>query len=305
MREKIYAFFNFPDERWPLAQAFFRRIGRDDLATQRRPPSGYTFRFYDDLAYKRFLGELKAQGFGEQAVYVRRERVYTEHELISAPLLWISINRAPKGEGGPRYGTQYDLSGACDRCGCGAVQVSPLRLRPSDPPAKAAIFETLDGEILVAEHIARAIQKEGISGVDLRQAVSSTNGIMLPWFQILPGSELPAMDPSTEGVVRSDHCPKCACDGYFHRPPVVIRYKALETARLPDVLQTLEHFGNSVIKEPFELSHFATPLLIVKPRVYQLFKREKVRGIRAVPVDVQSADEARPTSEVLAGLPHA
>jgi hypothetical protein len=186
------------------------------------------------------------------------------------------------------------------------VQVSPLCLRPSDPPAKAAIFETLDGEILVAEHIARAIQKEGISGVELRQAVSSTNGKMLPWFQILPGSGLPAMDPSTEGVVRSDHCPKCACDGYFHRPPVLIRYKALETVRLPDVLQTLEHFGNSVIKEPFEFSHFATPLLIVKPRVYQLFKREKVRGIRAVPVDVQqSADVARPTPKVLAGLPHA
>ena len=51
---------------------------------------------------------------------------YTEEELDSARLLLMHANRQCEIDGGVKWGTTYDLSGACPACGTGGRQTSAL-----------------------------------------------------------------------------------------------------------------------------------------------------------------------------------
>jgi hypothetical protein len=298
MKKRFVVGFNFPREFWPHAQALFRDIGRSDLADEPKKLAGYVLKFDDDEDVQGFLAKHESHGLSGQPLWTRVDHEYTDHELLSAPLLSLGVNRAPKEEGGPRYGTQYDMSTACPTCGTGAVQISPLHIRPSDTPKNRAIYQTVDGERLVSENLAEMMRRE-LKGFDLRQAQGARTGRPLPWFQIISNYELPPMGPTTQGLLIEGQCPNCLRDGHFGtaNEPLVIRYRDLDPGALPDIVRTWEHFGNSIMREPFERSHFAYPMLIMKPRVYELFRREKVRGISAEPLEIGDALEvgARPT----------
>jgi hypothetical protein len=61
----------------------------------------------------------------------------------------------------------------------------------------------------------------------------------------------------------------------------------VDVAALPDVVCTYERFGNSVLREPFNDSHLAQPLLVVKRSVFELFEKEGVRGAEFIPVNLE------------------
>lgn len=287
MREIVYVGLNFPPEAWPRAQELFRAMGRADLAQQGRKPSGYVLKFESELEFRRFQSKLRTL---DPDPFVRRERIYTEAELQRASLLHLVVTRAPKADGGPRHGTEYDLTNACPRCGTGAVQTSPLVLKRSETPRPGAdLFETLSGEVLISEDLAGVWDAAGIGGAELRGAVSHRDGQPLAWFQVIPQLELPPMSAQTRGTIREDPCPACGRDGHFFtvKSPEAIVYDDPESAEdLPDVCHTYERFGNSVLREPFASSFFAPPLLICKPNVQKFFRGRRVRGIRFIPVQL-------------------
>lgn len=72
---------------------------------------------------------------------------------FEAPLVWVKVTGKPQGLGGPSYGTKYDLSKRCPRCGTGSPQVSPLFVRPSDAPRRSNVWHTLDSEMLLAPEL--------------------------------------------------------------------------------------------------------------------------------------------------------
>ncbi len=225
------------------------------------------------------------------------EAAFTQPEILAAPLLRLIIRRAEKGLGGPTYGTRYDLSEACPRCGTGARQVSPLVLDRAEIPKGGHIFRTLDRDILISPELGQSLRDAGVSGFMLGEVKSKTGKTLSSWVQLLSEVELPPMDPTIRGIVKGtgldSPCPRCGRDGHFAIPKVrsqiVYRAGQVDLHSLPDVVHTYECFGLSRLREPFEQSHFATPLLLVKPKVIKVFQRHKVRRLEFDPVKIIDA----------------
>jgi hypothetical protein len=53
---------------------------------------------------------------------------------------------------------------------------------------------------------------------------------------------------------------------------------------LPDVVETWERFGRSDIDQDFRCSHLGEPLILVSPKVLDVFRRLKIKGARFQPV---------------------
>lgn len=292
MRARIHIGFNSRKRPWPLIRTILEEVGCSDLARQGPDPYNYYSATFSADAPE--LERLRALLVDEGLTWVeRREHSYSESELRAAPFLELIIRTAEKGRGGPVYGTRYDLSHACPQCGTGAVQTSPLVLDPAEIPKAGEIFQTLDHEVLVSPALAQALKDAKVSGLVLGE-VGSKTGTPLPWVQFRSEVELPPMDPATRGIIRSSGsdspCPGCGRDGYFHtvKWPSEIAYAAsrVDPDALPDVVHTHERFGLSRLREPFTDSHVAQPLLLVKPTVYDILKRRKVRRVAFHPVRI-------------------
>lgn len=225
---------------------------------------------------------------------VRETVRYSGSDLRQAQLLVLQVTRAPRGEGGPRHGTSYDMASACPACGTGAEQLTPLRLWPSDVTAtgRATALQTLDREILLSAPVALVLTRAGVEGSELVQA-ESPRGSALPWVQLRPRRSLPAMDPLTRGVLVESQCPACRRDGHFGSStiPMEIVYRGIDVAALPSILRSWECFGNSVVREPFARSVLAHPLILVKPLVMEALKGVKVRGLAFTPVRVLNGQD--------------
>jgi hypothetical protein len=221
----------------------------------------------------------------------RHEAEYEENELRSSALLTLLVDSAPKGEGGPEYGTEYDLSSACSACGAGAVQVGPLHFNPSGLRTKSELIETGAGEHLLGAEAASLLRACDFTGLELRQVVSSTNGEPLPWYQIIAATELPPWSPRTRGVKTVRPCAVCHRDGRFHNEreglfTLAYEFTEAEFASVPDVSHTFERFGWGGLVEPFRGSTIARASLIVRPEVYSFFSARRTRNLEFIPVDV-------------------
>jgi len=288
MKDNIKVFAHFPENADKPREAFLEVVGREFLTGRGEFSGSWEFTFQSAGDYQRFQAGWEGHGFDRSAYHVRWQRRYNHKELLRAPFLRLSIDRPPKGQGGPTHGTQYDLSRACRHCGTGARQVSALVLKPFEVEKKGDITQTLDNEVLISPSLADLLREERITGLELRPAESSKLGYSLPWVQMIALTELPPVDQETTGLVVEKQCPTCRRDGFFHttKLPEEIAYSAREVdpAGFPDVVRTWEHFGNSVLKDPIVESHFAQPLYLVKPLVYETLRNHKIRGVSFTPI---------------------
>jgi hypothetical protein len=267
--------------------------GRGLSAVCKGPPraAGYTLRFSDESAYAKFLEEFEARGISPSRFFTRVDsRVFPgdlESGDLLTPLLWLQVSSRAQGLGGPRYGTKYDLATGCPKCGTGSHQTSALYVQPRDSP-RTSVWETLDNEILVTDRL-RTVLK-GASGLELRQARSAVDSSPIGWWQVIARYELPPMAQSTEGISRDSRlgCIDCKRDGFGTAASYTIRYE-IDLNSVPDVSHTYEHFGRSVLAAPFDRSHFAQPLIVVRDRVFRQLAATGVRNIAAVPIDAVGA----------------
>ena len=255
-----------------------------------RVSSGNVLTLESELELQMFRRETKRLGLNSDHAIIRRERVYAPEDRAAAELLLLTVRRAPKGMGGPTYGTRFDMSPACPRCGTGARQVSPLVLRPSDMNPSRHLMETLDREILVSPAVREVIVSTPLTGVEMRQCVSVRGEHPLPWFQLITEFELPPADPASE-IDRDRQCPACGRDGFFAglgRPfELVYAAASISMASIPDFSHTFERFGNSVIRAPFAESHFAQPHAVVTQAAYQALSSLRIREVEFVPIVLQ------------------
>jgi len=289
---KTTLFFNFEKSKWPDAQEFFKRIGRYDLADKPKEIAGYIFEFYDsEDSFNSFIKESKELGLLEEPFFIK-EKIYTTNELLSFPLLWLDFGSSPIGDGGPTYGTKYDMSHACPVCGTGATQDSELFVKASEYKSRKDVIETYHNDILLSRKLVAILEEAKVSGLKTYAVVSHKDKSILPWFQLLPEYELPPMSPLTCGIRHgsSDEapCSHCHRDGYFisAKIPTEIYYESskVDIDRLPDIMRSYEHFGNSFIKNPFSKSKFAPSLVVVKPKIFDLFKNNKIKGVNFHPI---------------------
>ena len=247
----------------------------------------YTVKLAPDAAeLSRLKEELQSVGLSWTE---RLDRKYDAADLRSAPLVRLIVRRKEEGYGGPTYGTTYDLAEACPTCGTGAIQTSPLRLDPTQIPESGAIFETLDGELLVSRAVARELG--GLTGVELNQAETAGGGRM-DWFQVIPLAHMPRMASSTKGLRRWKPCSTCDRDGYFEgTEPLEAAYRAHNLPEeLHDFYSTWERFGKSVLRAPFHESSFANPLILVSARAQDILAAAS-KAVEFVPVTLEDSSE--------------
>ncbi len=211
------------------------------------------------------------------------------------------LRRAPYGEGGPTYGTKFDLSMACDRCGTGAKQIGPLLLKNSEIPKKRDIVETLDDELLISQILRNKFENNKIKGVELRPVLNFRKKNSMGYWEIYPLHTLPKVSPDSIGISTENQCPKCKRDGHFDvlKQKKLYIYKEISNDFLQqaDIFNTWEHFGNSnLIPDPplppsvygfQKIVHFAKPRLIMSEKAKKMFESWKLRGVEFVPVTIK------------------
>lgn len=92
------------------------------------------------------------------------KRIYTSKEMHEARLLNIII-RQQLEFGGEEYGTKYDQGPACDLCGSGYKQLSPLRLKKGFSLRKRDAVITLANEIIVSKRFVEVMKANDITGM--------------------------------------------------------------------------------------------------------------------------------------------
>jgi len=186
-------------------------------------------------------------------------------------------------DGGPLRGTQYSLEKACNKCGSGALRISPLIL-PLSSSTKNKMFATLDREIIISEELRDELINHGINCFD---QVLNTKKSFVPFYVLVPELVLPPFSQNTKGFERERACAVCGRDGYFNIPrvPLEIHYDNIEEAtKSKDLLCTYELFGLSIIREPFKESAFAAPKHIISERFKEILEKMKVKNIDFEPV---------------------
>lgn len=205
MRKDFFVSFSVPREQGDRFKQFMKDIDClefwEEPHNERALPHLYhTFSEKDPrLAALRKL--LKREGIKWRE---REEHEYTEEELRNSPLLIIASGLTPLDAGGPRYGTTYDFSNACPKCGTGAVQTSALMLPMSRFPKKSLLCEAAHYELLVAGVLADALRKAEVTGLELRQVLYYRNNEPLPWWQMISTYTMPQFSPQTRGIITEE-----------------------------------------------------------------------------------------------------
>lgn len=242
-----------------------------------------------DSKLNKILAELTKIGPERFNWNYKTERIYTDNELAQFTLLRMIV-RTGRGEGGPTYGTQYDLSEACPKCGTGAKQISPLVVKAGEVPYRKDIFGNYDDDFLISPRLKERLKKSDLTGFEIRhvKTLGKTRG-KFDYSQLLFTNQLPPFAESSK-IARSNPCPKCNRDGYFEfsiYEPTEIHYKSerFSKIKLLDFNNTYECFGNSGInKDDFSKSHFAQPLILVTPNVLNIFRELKITQVDFEPV---------------------
>lgn len=220
---------------------------------------------------------------------LRIEVEYDRSDLESCEFVALDVNRAPKGDTGLAYGTEYDLSTGCPECGTGARQISALRINASALPKKARIMRTYNSDILIDHELANDLMIELRSDRGLRQVEDRRSHKPLPWWQILPDTYMPPVDPST-GLRTEDQCPRCHRNGFYGREdqrPIEYTYRMSKRDRstLPDFVYTWEHGGFSSLKpRPGYVASLAQADVLISNRVMRILWARNIRGLELTPV---------------------
>jgi hypothetical protein len=220
--------------------------------------------------------------------HVSRYAEYTSEELQQSELLELGVARGDRGEIGPKYGTEYDMSTGCPACGTGAVQISPPRLSRSKLPTKGRMASTFGGGYLIEHTLAIDLSILLRSTEDLRQVEDRRTLEKLPWWQIHPRYTMPRMHESTSGITTDkDQCKVCRREGYFNvrewpLEPVYRRSELPDT--LPDLANSWECFGHTSVKIKDNYQLFATPSVFVSNRVMRFLQERKVKEARFYPI---------------------
>lgn len=238
--------------------------------------------------------------------WIVREDVYTEDELQAAPLLVLN----PWGDrlvgGGQLYGTKYDISNACQRCGTGARQTSPLVINAEDlrKIEKLRIAATLHGHVVLHDVDVEKLIAAGVTGTNFwpAQAISKNGHLTeLRREQLVVENILPPMAPSSS-LDRSAECPIChrGCSSPVWRHPLRFFYRREDLADIKDVNLTWEWFGNWARSPEDALAgQWPDPRVLVTPKVMNLLrgktkKEQKYQGCDFIPIWIEDDSSTPP-----------
>ena len=238
--------------------------------------------------------------YGEER-WVRRRDTYTDDELQAAPLLIVIPWQDVLAYGGPGYGTTYDTSQACPRCGTGARQTSPLHIARGDLKQieKLRMAFTVNRDVLVHDVDVEPLLAAHVTGALFWPVYAKTKAGDIEELrrqQMFIEHVMPPMGPKS-ALDQTQLCPICrrGCFTHASDSPVRYVYRREDLANIQDVNVTWEWFGECADSPEAALTGaWPHPVVLVTPKVMNLLraktkKEAKYQGCGFTPIWIEDS----------------
>lgn len=213
---------------------------------------------------------------------------FSSAELEQAELLSV-IEGAMWGYPEPEDDYQkesYDPSTGCSKCGEGSKQIKPFSIRSRPNFGKndiVAMFWTY--ELLVTEKLRKLVEDAGLTGAEFWPLFKYQKGgpseRVEGAYQLFVVNELPPMSKNTKFqiVKLPKQASPCSC-GKLGRnlQGEQMRYRRKDLKDVMDFNKTYEWLGGGF---------GTTQWKVVSHRIYELFEKNKIRGVRFEPVVIE------------------
>ena len=226
----------------------------------------------------------------QYACFMTEDEVFSEEELLQAPLMRMVPNAHrggyPQPEGGKRHenflSKSYDLSSGCPYCTKGLLQNRPLRLRGSISLGKKNDISGIQWlrEYVITRRLKELLEASDLTGFEVWPIIShGKNAPFDNYFQLKITGELPPMTPLTQIEYKPKRTSRfdAPCDCGMLRLQSRETYYAKDIVDIPDFALTREWFGRN---DEF----WRWPYMSQK--AYRLFKENKITGIRYYPPEI-------------------
>ena len=242
--------------------------------------------FLDDARYPTVIDKMKSMGihFNEE-----KRRLFGKEEMEVADFFHM-VSRAQWGYPEPQedYGRKsFDKSTACRMCGTGAKQVRPFSLRGTPRFGRGDIVSLFwVYEYIVTEHLKKIVEGAGLTGAEFWPVMAfSERGKEQPLkgtYQLYITSVLRPMSPEMRypAVRLPRGIQPCECERIGRNLPIEpLRYRRSDLANAKDFNKSSEWLGGGLD---------TAQMKIVSRRVYDLFIKNKFRGVDFEPIVLES-----------------
>lgn len=210
------------------------------------------------------------------------DREYTVSELSSAELFhFITTECFHHDACGEDYGTIYNDSNACPKCGAGRVQLSPLRLDLSLVRERVDVVRTIAiDELIVSQRFLDLLGKSHLTGYSATEVEHV--GKRKPksrWYQLtVTGCAGETVNPTHFGINYFEEdssgryaCPEHKLSGLHLLSEAFVSRKTLERV---DIALTANRIGmRSGVVMP-------APIVLVSPRFFRFMITNEIRGCK-------------------------
>ncbi len=215
---------------------------------------------------------------------------YSNEDLQSAPLLWMSPDINENVTSGLIEGTKYDMTDACANCATGARQTSALYIDGYDETLakvrKHRAIGSFDGDILVDGGMAKKLKDAGVTGIsfgEVRARLPSKKWRMLAREQILITHTMPPrrFEPTTS---EDKYLCKVCRRGVGSTP--MKSYRSEDLVGMQDFNLTWEWRGQfwPKPKEKHAYAKWPSPSTLVTPKVMNIFREAGVTTFKWTPL---------------------
>ncbi|MBW2053972.1 MAG: hypothetical protein JRI85_17330 [Deltaproteobacteria bacterium] len=287
MKEKVFMMVNSPRIQQHLDPSIgkdYRAINTDDLNYHHReiilPRDDPKWNYILKTCYKNM--KQRDYRFGDAWATLKYE--YTNTELENAVLLRLDISRQGIVIGSFReYGTIFSEKNACPKCSYGMKQESELVVRIKKS-RKSDILRTVRDEVwVISDRLANILEANKVTGYKLMLVRESTpkGPISKRWHQLVVTSNVGlatedtkwGRDPFNLNPPGHFLCKKHNVKEFFIQSELHIKksnWDGSDFAATTTLWNVQEHIE--------DISDAPRPLIVISQRLYQIFRKEKIKG---------------------------
>jgi hypothetical protein len=210
---------------------------------------------------------------------------YEPEEIADAEILLLIFKKMVETYGA-QWGTEYDDSRMCPKCGFGRAQVSELRINCDKFPNCDFLLTAAYDEWLVSERVAELVRKHGLTGCELKPIANCGRKRKLQtWFQfVVTERSGRAVAPTHFGMdfLNEDTRGEYTCVEHSHSGLNLLSQLSIARNSKPttDVARTTNRVGR--------LAGWSVPypMFLVSPRFGDLLSDDDLKGYELAPVNL-------------------
>jgi len=228
--------------------------------------------YQDTEGYRILLDEIKKNNikytFAEGREYTKEEIRASKYFTMEIIYPWESDCITAE-----KFGTKYE--NVCPCCSVGKRQISDLII--DTKKATKYDISTIQPEIIINEKLYNLINDNSLTGCSFRPIKDFKGRDDVVLYQLIITNVLPSMSNEIRvEIVDGFKCSECKRNGEILRSEAIYEERSLDNSC--DFNLTQEYFG---------LNLYCTRHIIVSRKVYELFKKNKIKRVTFEPVSIK------------------